>query len=327
MPKCTICGKRFDTLSSLREHHRAVHPNARFVAPKTKLTRNLLTLTISILIVVGGIVGYAIYVQSQQQTTTTVSSSLIDTPISSALYQNLSSVSTTTLSSIGSTQSGVTSPSPISDSALISNGKPEVLYIGDEWCPNCAAERWSLVVALSKFGSFTGLQYMASAADDGNIATITFSNASYTSQYISFVAVENQARNRTVIQNPTSTEQALWSKYSSTQSVPFIDFGGQYVLTGAQFSFTILSGDNWTEIGSQVNNPSSSIAKMIDGAANQIMGAICKMDSGQPSSICGQSFASVSFAPSSSRASNFQFFMLSSYEERHLEQYSSSFPL
>ena len=42
--------------------------------------------------------------------------------------------------------------------SLTEHGKPEVLFYGIEACPLCAAERWPLIVALSQFGRFTGLQ-------------------------------------------------------------------------------------------------------------------------------------------------------------------------
>jgi len=32
-----------------------------------------------------------------------------------------------------------------------------VSYVGGEYCPYCAIQRWALLVALSKFGSFTNL--------------------------------------------------------------------------------------------------------------------------------------------------------------------------
>src|SRR3954453_11949453 len=31
------------------------------------------------------------------------------------------------------------------------DGKPQVLYIGAEYCSTCAAQRWSLIAALSRF--------------------------------------------------------------------------------------------------------------------------------------------------------------------------------
>ncbi len=317
MPKCTICGKRFDTLSSLREHHRAVHPNAKFVAPKTRLTRNLLVAAILILIVVGALVGYAIYLQSQQNNSNGVTA-LLNSPISTVLNENLTGVSFQTLSTIGPSQSLVTtSPSQISTTTtLTSNGKAEVLYIGAEFCPYCAAERWSMVVALSKFGNFSNLEYMASAPGDGDIATLSFRDASYSSPYnLTLVTVENEDRNHAPLQTPTASEQQLWNQYNPN-SYPFIDIGGQYILKTAQFNFNDLSNLNWTQIGSQLNNPQSTIAKAIDGAANQFIGAICKIDGGQPSSICSQSFANVSFSPQNSQSSVWLAFSQGQDEER-----------
>jgi hypothetical protein len=316
MPKCTICGKRFDTLSSLREHHRAVHPNARFVAPKTRLSRNLLVGTIAILIVVGGLVGYAIYLQSQQNNTNG-NTGLLNTNISPALYQNLTTVSDSTLSTIGSNQPGLSPPTSIGNTVtLTSNGKTEILYIGAEFCPYCAAERWSMVVALAKFGSFTNLEYMASAADEGDYATLSFRNASYSSPYnLTLVTVENEDRNHNTLQTPTATEQQLWNEYNPN-SYPFVDIGGEYVLRTSQFGYAALSNLNWTQIGSQLNNPQSSIAKAIDGAANQLIGTICKIDGGQPSSVCTQSFATVSFMPQNNQSSGLELSMQISYEER-----------
>src|ERR1700748_87338 len=37
---------------------------------------------------------------------------------------------------------------------LTANGKPEVVYMGGEFCPYCAAERWALTAALGRFGTF-----------------------------------------------------------------------------------------------------------------------------------------------------------------------------
>jgi hypothetical protein len=48
-------------------------------------------------------------------------------------------------------------PTPVSGPPLTENGKPEVLYVATEFCPYCVAENWALIVALSRFGSFSGL--------------------------------------------------------------------------------------------------------------------------------------------------------------------------
>ncbi len=291
-----ICGKKFDSLAALRDHHRSVHSKSRFVTERSRLSRNLIVGMVIVIVAIGGGIGYLIYSTSLTGSSH-INTSLIGTQISSALYQNLTTVSYSTLSSIGSSQSGVTPPTSISNAVtLTSGGKSEILYIGAEFCPYCAAERWSLVIALSKFGNFSGLDYMASAQDDGDISTLTFYNANYSSPYnVTFVTVENEDRNHNLLQSPTTNEQSLWNEYNSN-SYPFIDIGGMYILKSSQYSFDALSNLNWTQIGSQLNNPQSSIAKLVDGAANQLIGAICAIDGNQPSSVCSQSFANVSFA-------------------------------
>ncbi len=303
---CPVCKKKFETLSSLREHHYAAHANVRFVAPsRERFTRKLLVVLIAAIIVSGSIVGYLIYAQASQ--TATVHTGLLNTPISPALYQNLTTVSDSTLAAIGYNQSGDVAPAAISPPGFEytsgSPPKPEVLYIGAEWCPYCAAERWSLIVALSKFGNFSGLEYMQSAETEDNIATFTFVNATYSSSYISFVAIEHQDRNHNTLQNPTSEEEDLWDTYTSdADTIPFIYIYGQYYLTGAQYVYSSLVGLNWTQIGSQLNNPSSSTTKLIDGAANQLILSICialqTRNMPRPNGLCSQSFANVSYTQS-----------------------------
>jgi len=295
MPKCQKCGKRFDSLQALQDHFRAVHPNQRFVVAKSTTSRNLLVAVVIVIIVMGGLVGYLVYsTPGKTKTTTGTASGPLLTPISSSLLSNLSGVSYSTLSAIGSGGSAVAQLTPITSAPLTFYGKPGILYIGGEFCPLCGADRWSMVVALSKFGNFSNLEYMLSAPDDGNVTTMTFRNAIYTSQYISFVAVENEDRTHNILQSTNQTEQQLWDTYNQN-AYPFMDIGGQYVVKSELYSYTDLNGLNWTQIGSQLNNPSSSVAKAIDGAANELISAICKMDGHSPASVCGQTFANVAY--------------------------------
>lgn len=290
MPKCTICGKKFETLSALRNHHQTVHRKVPFVAPKVSASRNFVLALVVVIVVVGAGVGYLIY-QQQVSTTTVTDANFLNTPISSALYQNITNVSFNTLTLVGSGQ-GVTPPSPISPAGqtLAVDGKPAVLYIGAEFCPYCAIERWAMAVALSKFGNFSDIQYMISAPDDGNVYTLTFLNTTYTSKYIGFLPIENEDRNHNLLQNPNSTETAIWNTYNAN-SYPFIYFDGQYLVKAPQFDYSVLQNLNWTQIASQLNDPSSLVAKSVDGAANTMISAICIMDGGNPTSVCGESFA------------------------------------
>src|SRR5207302_7512423 len=90
----------------------------------------------------------------------------------------------------------VTSAQPLRDPT----GKPQILYIGAEYCPFCAAERWSLIVALSRFGTFQHLQLTTSSASDlyPNTSTFTFYRSAYTSPYLDFQSVEEATRDQDI---------------------------------------------------------------------------------------------------------------------------------
>src|SRR5207302_5365659 len=128
---------------------------------------------------------------------------------------------------------------PVSGTRLVgSTGKPEVFYLGAEYCPYCAAERWPLIIALSRFGTFSGLETTTSSSSDifPNTQTFTFRNAKYTSQYIDFVSVETLDRDQNALQSPTAAEQQLVKQYDTSGSILFIDFGNQYSSTVASYS-------------------------------------------------------------------------------------------
>jgi len=236
---------------------------------------------------------------------------LLDQPISQSLYDQLTGVSNSTLTAAINAP-GVTRLSSVTGTPLTSSSKPEVLYIGAEYCPFCAAERWSIGVALAKFGSFTGLTYMLSGDSPESFpdtATLSFRQSSYTSQYVSFASVETNDRSpsHNSLQSPTTEQQAVWDAYDPSRGIPFLDIGGstgkQYLIgsssphSGAQFSPVLLSGLNWTEIGMQLNNPSSSAGQAIDGAADTIISALCNLDGGAPSNVCSNSYAQIVQAP------------------------------
>ena len=220
MPKCTKCGKKFQTLSALNDHSRAAHPNERFIAPRTSPTRNLTIGIVVVIIVVGALVGALVYSQStgKPTTTNTILNSILGTPINSTLYNQMTGVSTSTLASVGSgtaiVGNNVGAPQSVSGPPLTSSGKPEILYIGADYCPHCGYERWALVVALSKFGKFSNLSYLLSSPTDGNISTVTFYGSSYTSNYITFVSVETTTRDpNTQLQTISADQQSLMNQY------------------------------------------------------------------------------------------------------------------
>jgi hypothetical protein len=165
---------------------------------------------------------------------------------------------------------------------------PEVFYLGAEYCPYCAAERWPMIIALSRFGTFSGLKTTTSSSSDvyPNTPTFTFHGATYTSQYIDFVSVETTDRDRNPLESPTAAQQALVTQYDTSGSIPFVDFGNRYAFSGAMYLPDILSGMSWQAVADTLQQPASNQAKAILGSANLITAAVCKMTSDQPASVC-----------------------------------------
>ena len=186
--------------------------------------------------------------------------------------------------------------------ALTTGGKPEVLYMGAEYCPFCATERWAMLNALSRFGTFSNIRFIHSAADDtpASVPTLTFYQSGYSSKYVAFTPVEMQKIDRSVLQNPTSAQKALLNKYDAPPyvqggagSIPFLDFGGKYIVSGASYDYNVLSGKTYAQIAAAMKDPSSDIAKGALGTANQMTAAICKLTGNQPATACTASINSL----------------------------------
>jgi Domain of unknown function (DUF929) len=179
--------------------------------------------------------------------------------------------------------------------ALTAGGKPELLYLGGQYCPFCAAERWALAAAVSRFGTLSGLSLIhSSPADtDPSTPTLSFEHARYTSKYLAFDPVEwfGQAADpgtpfgHAYLQRPTAQEQDLFARYGGG-SIPFVDIGNRYVLPQVQYDPATLAGLSWTQVAAAMHDPSSPVAKDIDGAANVITAAICGLTGGQPGGVC-----------------------------------------
>ena len=221
----------------------------------------------------------------------------------SSVVSKVTSVPASTLDKIGDGSGSFTGKiqSVSGATPLTANGKPEMLYMGAEYCPYCAAERWAMIVALSRFGTFSGLTTVHSSTTDtpANISTFTFHNSTYASKYLTFTPVEMQTNVRdastgqySTLETPTSAQQALLTKYDAAPyttepgAIPFIYFGGKYVSIGASYDATVVSGKSWAQIASALNDPNSTIAKAIGGTANHMTAAICKMTGNQPASAC-----------------------------------------
>jgi Domain of unknown function (DUF929) len=203
------------------------------------------------------------------------------------------SVPSATLDAVGS-PSSIVPPTKVGNGTILrdTDGKPLITYVGAEYCPYCAAERWALAVALSRFGTFQNLSGTHSSDSDvyPDTQTLSFYGSSYSSPYVDFESVE-EATNQQVgnsyqpLQAPTAAQSALMAKFDAQGSIPFLDIANRYVITGSSFSPQVLQGLSRSQIAADVSNPNSAVAQAIDGAANEITGAIASVTGNQPASV------------------------------------------
>jgi thiol-disulfide isomerase/thioredoxin len=83
----------------------------------------------------------------------TAKQATVITPADPAVLSQINSVPVSTLVHAAKSTSPPNPLQTIKGAAVTVGGKPLVLYIGAEYCPYCAATRWALVMALSKFGT------------------------------------------------------------------------------------------------------------------------------------------------------------------------------
>jgi hypothetical protein len=224
------------------------------------------------------------------------------TPAPANVVQAVTQVSPTVGSTVGT--GGLPNPlhatsanTPILKGA---GGKPVVLYIGANYCPFCAAQRWSMIVALSRFGTFANLHLTTSSATDSfpNTNTFTFYKSTYTSPYIDFQSVEETTNQPDglggymSLQSPTDAQQKLLDTYDAspyTQTkggIPFLNIGNQYIAISSGFSPQVLQGQSWQEISGALSNPQSPMTQYIVGNANYLTAAICSTTNNQPTNVC-----------------------------------------
>ena len=177
--------------------------------------------------------------------------------------------------------------------------KPVIVFVSEESCPFCAAERWSLAVALSHFGTWSHLGSTTSSATDvyPGTATLSFRAAVYRSTELTLRTTELTDNAGRPLQAQTPLDTRLIDAFdvppyvnSADQSgaVPFLDIANRYILAGAQYSPQVLAGLSATQIASQLANPSSPVAQAIDGSARVIVAAINQVLAGRAGSGSGR---------------------------------------
>ncbi len=239
-----------------------------------------------ILVMVVVVIGIFLFLAHQQSTNTVAADS--------AVFKTITTIDPKLLASVGTgSAQNLLHPLPAGKPPLKGpTGKPQILYMGANYCPYCAAQRWAIIVALSRFGTFGPLEQMSSS--ESNVPTFTFHKSTYTSQYIDFVAVETQDNNGNPLDTPTPAQTQLAKTYdappyttaSSAGSIPFLLIGNQLTSTGSYYSPQVLIDVSYQDIATQLKDPTTDISKGILGSANYLTAAVCAATNNQPANVC-----------------------------------------
>jgi Domain of unknown function (DUF929) len=169
------------------------------------------------------------------------------------------------------------------------DGKPVIFYFGALYCPYCATERWAVIVALSRFGTFSGLQGATSSSTDvyPSTATWSFHGSSYSSQYIEFKPVEFEDENQDPLDPLTTAEQKVLTVWDPAESFPFLTIGQKFVATlPGWMDPQLLQKLSRLQIAQTLSQPTNLLGNAIDANANYLTAAICSVDGQAPSDVC-----------------------------------------
>ena len=192
-------------------------------------------------------------------------------------------------------------PTRIDAPPLTADGKPQVLYVGAEYCPFCAAQRWPVVVALSRFGTWSDLGATTSASDDVYPDTDADLPRRHLHQRLPLVhrgsrrgRTEGRRRSTRRWTQLSPADQKTFETFNRPPyvegdggSIPFLDIGGKFIAVGRRsYDVEVLDGKSREEIAAALADPDDPIAKAVNGSANILTAAICEASDGQPAAVC-----------------------------------------
>jgi hypothetical protein len=161
----------------------------------------------------------------------------------------------------------------------LDHGKPVVLYVGAQYCPFCATERWALVLALGRYGEWSGLRPMHSTAGVGGfpgIATYDWLHATYRSAVVALQTREVADFSGHPLQALTGEQTRAVNAYDPHGGIPFVLIAGRYAQSSSGYSPSFLVGLSFARIHTLVyQRPTSAAGRAVTKEANIVSALIC----------------------------------------------------
>lgn len=171
--------------------------------------------------------------------------------------------------------------------------RPFVLFVGAEYCSFCAAERWPLIAALSRFGQFGTLYDVESSPIDYAADTPSFSfyGTKYRSHLLVFHAYEVRsdvlgANGYLPLMRINKSTRALLERYDPSMTYPFVDIDNEVLVPLAELSPETFVATTREQVAGDLVDPTNPVTQGIIASANYLTAAICAVDRERPASVC-----------------------------------------
>lgn len=195
-------------------------------------------------------------------------------------------------SSNGDTATALSGIQHVSSTPLLDGGRPFLFFMGGQFCPFCAADRWALVDATSRFGSWTDLRPLQSQSGTDGFASLPTYNlvgAHYQSQLFSLRHKEVADVSGNQLQPLDGFESGLVNAYDPGGSIPLVAAGGssgQYTIA-LSFSPGVLQGLDYDTVRrSLAAGNNTPTVNAIRAEADAMTALICKLTEGNPAGVC-----------------------------------------
>jgi hypothetical protein len=192
----------------------------------------------------------------------------------------------------------VTAPDEVLGTPLTTTGAhghqvPVVVYVGAEYCSFCAAERWPLIAALSRFGTFRRLYDVQSSSIDfaPNTPTFSFYDLKYESPYLQFRPFETATdvlgpKGYAPLMTVPDDVADVQHRYDPKGTYPFVDVGNAVVAREVALSPITFVGLSRDQVAGGLTDATNPVTASIVASANYLTAAICVVDGEVPTTVC-----------------------------------------
>jgi Domain of unknown function (DUF929) len=184
-------------------------------------------------------------------------------------------------------------PDPHDRPTIRPTGPVTILFVGTEYSSFCAAERWPLIAALARFGSFGTLYDVQSSSIDyaPDTPSFSFDGTKYSSRYVTFHAYEVKSdvlgsNGYLPLMKLSDSARDTLARYDPTMRYPFVDIDGEALVLQSNLSPETFAGTSRQQIAGGLVDSSNPVTQGIVASANYLTAAICHADGEMPATVC-----------------------------------------